>query len=67
MILAIRLNQWECTETLDDCFLCLRTIESLQQFLQNQARRNDRICSHERFAQGSNFLGFMGAVTAQSQ
>ena len=67
MILAIRLNQWECTETLDDCFLCLRTIESLQEFLKNQARRNNRIRSHERFAQGTNFVGFMDAVTAQSQ
>ena len=67
MILAIRLNQWECTETLDDCFLRLRAIESLQQFLQNHSRRYDRICSHERFAQGTNFVRFMGAVTAQSQ
>jgi hypothetical protein len=67
MILAVGLNQRECAESLDDCVLRRRTTESLQQFLENQARNDDRVCAIGCFAQGNDFLGFNCAVTTQCQ
>ena len=43
VVLAVRLDQRECSEALDDLCPCLRPAETLEQFLQDQAGRDDDV------------------------
>ncbi len=67
MILPVGLNQWQRAESVKDRFGCLGATESLQQFLEHQACRDDRISAIESFAQGNDFFGFNRTIAPQCQ
>ena len=67
MVVTIRLQQGQSREALDDLCTGLRCGESLQQFLENQPRRDDDIVAHEGVLQQIDFGFGRRDITAQCE
>lgn len=63
MVVSVGLYQGEGTEALDYCAGCLWTCESLEEFLENQAGRDNHVRTRKGINQGLYF-GFVGRPVA---
>ncbi len=54
VVIAIRLQQWQRSESLDELCAGLGPREPLEQFLQNQPRRDDHVGPHEHIFEDLN-------------
>ena len=64
---SIGLYEGEGTETLDDCRGRLWAGESLKEFLENEARRDNHVGTSERLNQGLYFGLASGSVASKSE
>ena len=67
VVVSIGLYEGEGTETLDDCRGCLWAGESLQEFLQDEARRDHHVRTGERLNQGLYFGRISDRVASKSE
>ena len=67
MVFAIRLQQRKRCEALNDLCAGLRSGESLEQLLENQAGRDDNIGAHEGVLEQVNFRFRARGIAAQCE